>query len=84
MNDDDHLFEDMSPETPGTIGKKTGVSQPSGRGHQIPYKLQSLFFFFCLPTLLSYLSHTLFLIKTTAIEDLLLHLDVTVLLESLD
>ena len=39
MNDDDHLFEDMSPESPGTIRKKyhkkTGVSQPGGRGHQI-------------------------------------------------
>jgi len=39
MNDDDHLFKDMSPESPGTIRKKyhkkTGVSQPGGRGHQI-------------------------------------------------
>jgi len=36
------------------------------------------------PTLLYFLSHTLFLIKVTALEYLLLHLDVTVLLESLD
>ena len=23
LNDDDHLFEDMSPESPGTIGRNT-------------------------------------------------------------
>jgi len=36
MNDDDHLFKDMSPEIPGIISKKTEVSQPGGRGQQIP------------------------------------------------
>jgi len=36
MNANNHLLEDMSPEIPGTIDKKTGVSQPGGRGHQIP------------------------------------------------
>jgi len=39
MNDDDHFFKDMNPESPGTITKnyhkKTGVSQPGGSGHQI-------------------------------------------------
>ena len=39
MNDDDPLFEDYEPRIPWyhqeKYHKKTGVSQPGGRGHQI-------------------------------------------------